>query len=43
MEQIQDQIDPEVAREVISLLNKKVASLRSENAQLQVWFNRNLL
>lgn len=36
MDQIQDQLDPEVAAEVIVLLNKKVANLRGENAKLQV-------
>ena len=36
MDQIQDQLDPEVAQEVISALNRKVANLRSENAELQV-------
>ena len=36
MDQIQDQLDPEVAREVIRLLNRKITNLRDENAQLQV-------
>ena len=36
MDQGQDQIDPEVAQELIALLNKKIANLRHENAQLQV-------
>lgn len=36
MDQTQDQLDSEVAREVISLLNKKITNLRNENAQLQV-------
>ena len=41
MDQItQDQLDPEIAQEVIVLLNKKIANLRSENAQLQVWPSR---
>ena len=40
MDQIQDQIDPEVAQEVIALLNKKITNLRRENAQLQVRSNR---
>ena len=42
MDQNQDQIDSEVAQEVISLLNRKVMSLRAENAQLQVRVNRGL-
>lgn len=36
MDQGQDQIDPEVTQELITLLNKKIANLRHENAQLQV-------
>ena len=36
MDQIQEQLDPEIAQEVITLLNRKIAGLRSENAQLQV-------
>lgn len=36
MDQTQEQIDPEVAQELIALLNKKIANLRNENAQLQV-------
>jgi len=36
MDQGQDRIDPEVAQELIALLNKKIANLRHENAQLQV-------
>jgi len=41
MDQItQDQLDPEIAQEVIVLLNKKIANLRGENAQLQVWPTR---
>jgi len=36
MDQNQDQIDPEVAQEVISLLNKKITNLRNENYVLQV-------
>ena len=36
MDQTQDQLDPEVAQEVITLLNKKITNLRAENAQLQV-------
>lgn len=35
--QTQDRLDPEVAQEVITLLSKKIANLRAENAQLQVW------
>jgi len=44
MDQTQDQLDPEVAQEVVTLLNKKIANLRAENAQLQVrpsWMPRN--
>lgn len=37
--QTQDQLDSEVAQEVIALLNRKVANLRSENAELQVWLS----
>jgi len=37
MDQTQEQLDPEVAKEVIALLNNKIAYLRNENAQLQVW------
>ena len=40
MDQIQDQIDPEVAQEMITLLNKKITNLRNENAQLQVRSSR---
>ena len=36
MDRGQDRIDPEVAQELIALLNKKIANLRHENAQLQV-------
>ena len=36
IDQGQDQIDPEVAQELIALLNKKITNLRHENAQLQV-------
>ena len=36
MEQTQEQLDPEVAQEVISILSKKVTNLRNENSQLQV-------
>ncbi|KAF9778175.1 hypothetical protein BJ322DRAFT_500569 [Thelephora terrestris] len=35
MNRTQDQLDPEIAKEVIALLNRKVAELRSENAELQ--------
>lgn len=35
--QTQDRLDPEVAQEVITVLSKKIANLRAENAQLQVW------
>ena len=40
MDQNQDQLDPEIAQEVIALLNRKITNLRNENAQLQVWSNR---
>ncbi|KAF9778176.1 hypothetical protein BJ322DRAFT_501034 [Thelephora terrestris] len=35
MDQIQDHFDPEVAKDVIALLNRKIVNLRSENAELQ--------
>jgi hypothetical protein len=36
MDQTQDQMDPEVAQEVIGVLNRKIMNLRNENAELQV-------
>ena len=42
MSQTQDQIDPEVAQELIALLNRKITNLRSENAELQVLPSRML-
>ncbi|KAF9651392.1 hypothetical protein BDM02DRAFT_3184644 [Thelephora ganbajun] len=40
MDQTHEQLDPEVAQEVIAILNKKIANLRSENAQLQSQLSR---
>ena len=39
MDQIQGQLDPEVAGELIVTLNRKVTNLRRENAELRVWLN----
>ena len=37
MDQIPGQIYPQVAQQVIAVLNMEVSNLRAENAQLQVW------
>ena len=39
MDQARDHIDPEIAQEIIALLNGKIANLRKENEQLQVQSN----
>jgi hypothetical protein len=40
MDLTEESLDPEIAQGLIALLNKKVAGLRSENAELQVWSTR---
>ena len=37
MNQIPGQVYPQVAQQVIAVLNMEVSNLRAENAQLQVW------
>jgi len=43
MDQVQDRLDPEIAQELISLLNRKITNLRNENAELQSQLSKDAL